>query len=66
MAEALRAIEGDPVIVGAFLWKWFPEGAAGGDRRGRGGRGNFLMSTPDMREIIAARWSMARPPADTN
>ena len=38
MAEALRAIDGDPVIVGAFLWKWFPEGAAGGATGGDNGR----------------------------
>jgi hypothetical protein len=34
-------------VVGAFLWKWFP---------GEVERGNFLMSTPPMRELIGAAW----------
>jgi hypothetical protein len=55
---ALEAIDGSDVVVGAFLWKWFP----GEPRR----HGNFLMSTPAMRETIGGRWGAAAPnPAPT-
>ena len=52
LAAALRAIGDSDVVAGAFLWKWFP-GAHG--RR----RGNFLKSTPAMREVIARHWRPA-------
>jgi sugar phosphate isomerase/epimerase len=44
---ALQAIEGNETVVGAFLWKWFP---------GERARGNFIKSTPVMREVIGSRW----------
>ena len=47
LTAALSAIDQSDVVVGAFLWKWFP-----GETR----RGNFLMSTPAMREVINAQW----------
>ena len=47
LSAALRALERDETVVGAFLWKWF----AGSTRRE-----NFLMSTPQMREVISAHW----------
>ena len=50
MEAALRAVERSETIVGAFLWKWFP----GDGRRGR--RGNFIMSTPAMRDVIGRHW----------
>ncbi len=50
MTAALRAIDGNDRVVGAFLWKWFA---------GPTTRENFLMSTPAMRNVIATHW--ARP-----
>jgi hypothetical protein len=47
---ALEALAGSEHVVGAFLWKWFP---------GELSRGNFLMSTPAMRGVIAHRWGDA-------
>ena len=47
LSAALRAIERSDAIVGAFLWKWFP---------GEGEYGNFLKSTPAMREVIRTHW----------
>lgn len=45
---ALAAIEESDRITGAFLWKWFP---------GRPHtRGNFLMNTPPMRDVISNAW----------
>jgi len=49
LAAALGAIERSDAVVGAFLWKWFPDG-------GRG-RGDFLQSTPAMRAVIAEFWA---------
>ncbi len=48
MVSALKALEGNDVVVGAFLWKWFPSSRWGG--------GNFVMDTPVIREVIAERW----------
>lgn len=45
---ALRALGRSEIVVGAFLWKWFP-----GET---GGHGNFLQSTAAMRAVIAAHW----------
>lgn len=47
MAAALTAVESDETVVGAFLWKWFA---------GPHGRGNFLMTTPAMQQVIAEHW----------
>ena len=51
LAASLTAIQRSDVVVGAFLWKWFP----GGQERSRGE--NFLMSTPAMRSVIARHWA---------
>jgi hypothetical protein len=48
---ALRAIDREPAVVGAFLWKWFP---------GEVPRGDFRLSEPRLRERIAARWAPPR------
>ncbi|MCH7797680.1 MAG: hypothetical protein IID28_04445 [Planctomycetes bacterium] len=50
MAAALRAVEAEDVIVGAFLWKWFARPTR---------HANFLMSTPSMRAVIAEHWQAA-------
>ncbi len=47
MIAALRAIENEPIVHGAFLWKWFP-----GDRIPR----DFAMAAPEIRRIIADHW----------
>ncbi len=44
---ALKAVDAEPAIQGAFLWKWFP-----GDVR----RGDFLMSEPGPRGVIRDAW----------
>jgi hypothetical protein len=51
---ALQALERNDVVVGAFLWKWFPEPA----ERARVG-GDFRVSTPALREVIARHWRAA-------
>jgi hypothetical protein len=48
LAAALEQLDGNDVVVGAFLWKWFA---------GPTGRENFLMSTPAMRDVIAEYWT---------
>ena len=48
LAAALRALDGNDRVVGAFLWKWFA---------GPTVRENFLMSTPAMRNVIARHWA---------
>ncbi len=45
---ALRAIDREPVVIGAFLWKWFP---------GELPMGDFRMSRPDMRAVIREMWA---------
>ena len=60
MQAALTALSRSDAVVGAFLWKWFP-----GNRR----RGNFLLMSPAMREVIAECWLQdenAATPAETN
>jgi len=54
LRAALAALANTEIVAGAFLWKWFP------GEHGRFG-GNFLQSSPAMREIIAARWEGVRP-----
>ena len=51
LTASLEAIEQSDVLVGAFLWKWFP----GGQENSRGE--DFLMSTPAMRGVIAKHWA---------
>ncbi|MCZ6834395.1 MAG: hypothetical protein O7G85_01345 [Planctomycetota bacterium] len=55
MNAALKALENDDTIVGAFLWKWFP--------RSRRGGSNFIMSSPSMRQVIAKHWRVDEKPA---
>ncbi|MEM7229049.1 MAG: hypothetical protein AAF432_09570 [Planctomycetota bacterium] len=47
LRSALRAIENDDTVVGAFLWKWFP---------GQRWAGNFNKRTPTMRRVIQDHW----------
>lgn len=44
---AFRAIDREPCLVGAFLWKWFP---------GEVARGDFRLSEPRMQERIRRAW----------
>jgi hypothetical protein len=48
LESALRAIERDDQVIGAFLWKWFP---------GDTDHENFLKSTPAMRSLIKSYWA---------
>ena len=50
MRTAMKVIETEDAVVGAFLWKWFP-----GDAEPR----NFSMKTPAMRALIEQHY---RPP----
>jgi len=49
---ALTAVSRSDVIAGAFLWKWFP---------GEFPRGNFLVSAPAMRGVVARHWAGHAP-----
>ena len=49
MRVALRAVEDEPTVLGAFLWKWFPDPHPVGR--------NFQLATPVMRETISDIWS---------
>jgi hypothetical protein len=48
MRVALAAVRDEPLVLGAFLWKWFPEP----DPVGR----NFELATPGMRRVIGDAW----------
>ncbi|MCA8955424.1 MAG: hypothetical protein KDC87_05085 [Planctomycetes bacterium] len=48
MAVALRAIEDEPRVEGAFLWKWFPPPRSTGR--------DFRIATPEMQRTIAEVW----------
>ncbi len=48
MEASLRALEGNDIVVGAFLWKWFPGRPHPHE--------NYLMSEPAMRRVIADHW----------
>jgi len=50
LRAALRAIDREPSVVGAFLWKWFP---------GEVPHGDFRMSEPRLRDLIRRHWSSA-------
>jgi len=54
MRAALRAIDVEPAVVGAFLWKWFP---------GEVQRGDFRMSGPGVRALIREAWGSPPSPA---
>lgn len=45
---ALRAVEQEPRVVGAFLWKWFPPPR----RNGR----DFQLATPEAMRVIEDAW----------
>jgi hypothetical protein len=60
LTASLEAIEKSDVVVGAFLWKWFP----GGPESSRGE--DFLMSTPAMRAVIARHWGPAQTEVQPN
>jgi len=53
LRAALRALEQEPAVVGAFLWKWMPGEAQVGD---------FRMSSPEVRRVIRERWATAASP----
>ena len=53
LQAALGAVDDSEIIVGTFLWKWFP-----GERAG----GSHLMSTPAMRAVIGEQWGTAASP----
>jgi hypothetical protein len=46
---ALRAIEDEPVVVGSFLWKWFPDPYPVGR--------NFQVATPRLKQVISDVWT---------
>ncbi len=54
LRSAVRAIDREPVVVGAFLWKWFPGARQPSD---------FAHSTPRMRAVIAELWGARQAPA---
>jgi hypothetical protein len=45
---ALEAIDAEPAVRGAFLWKWFP---------GQLQRGDYRVSRPDLRAVVREAWS---------
>jgi len=47
LEAAIRAMDAEPTVVGAFLWKWFP-----GDAEPR----DFAKSAPHMRSVIRSHW----------
>jgi len=53
MQTALQAIEDEPAVLGAFLWKWFPEPRPLGR--------NFQLATPGMKRIIRKAWRDEAP-----
>ncbi|HHI79553.1 MAG TPA: hypothetical protein ENK02_06200 [Planctomycetes bacterium] len=48
LGAALRAIEREPCVLGAFLWKWFPEPYPVGR--------NFQLATKEIRALIRKHW----------
>jgi len=50
---ALTAIDREPMVTGAFLWKWFP---------GEPQIGNFRMSSPEMKAVIQQEWGATHTP----
>ncbi len=49
LGAALRAVDAEPMVVGVFLWKWFPNPYPVGR--------NFQLATPGLKRVIAAAWS---------
>ncbi len=50
MRIALEALEREPAVVGAFLWKWMP------DPPGRSWSHDFMLNYPAMREVLRSVW----------
>ena len=48
LRTALEAVEQEPRLLGAFLWKWFPEPHPAGR--------NFQLSTPSVRRTVKEIW----------
>jgi len=48
MRVALEAVEAEPRVLGAFLWKWFPPPRVNGR--------DFRLATPWMRAAIRSVW----------
>ncbi len=46
---ALDAVEGEPSVIGVFLWKWFPNPYPVGR--------NFQLATPYLKSVISQVWS---------
>jgi hypothetical protein len=49
LRAALEAIENEPRVIGAFLWKWFPRPRTTGR--------DFELDTPGMRRVIRTAWA---------
>jgi hypothetical protein len=54
LEAALRSIERSSVVLGAFLWKWFPNPYPVGR--------NFQLATPAIKEVIRKAW--VSPPGE--
>lgn len=48
LQAALEALDREPAVIGAFLWKWFP---------GEEQHGDFRMSAPELQAVIRRRWA---------
>lgn len=53
LRAALAAVEAEPSVAGAFLWKWFPQPHTSGR--------TFQLATPRVRRAIADAWAISRP-----
>jgi hypothetical protein len=45
---ALEAVENEPMVIGVFLWKWFPPPS----EQGR----NYRLASPEMKALISKAW----------
>ena len=50
MRVALRAVEREPRVIGAFLWKWFPPPHENGR--------DFRLATPAMKGLLRGEWGV--------
>ena len=48
LRAALEAIDREPAVIGAFLWKWFPEPRPAGR--------DFRIADPNLQELIRSVW----------
>ena len=59
LEEALRAVEAEPAVLGAYLWKWFPEPRPMGR--------DFALATPAVRQLLSRLWEQpAGKPRETD